>query len=153
LGRQRHGGGAQAVGGLRIMDYFWKLLLANRQLVVYCLIGATTTVLDFCTFTLLLKYLGSARYQLANAAGYGAGTVVSFAANAAFNFCTRDRLAARFLTFCGVAFLGWLLSANVLALLIGKLGCNAYFSKLLALFGVVLLQYNLNRRFTFRKSN
>lgn len=135
------------------MEFLQRILAAKRQLVFYCLIGATGTVMDFCTFTLLVKWLGRSHYQIANIGGYSAGTLLSFSANAWFNFCTRDRLARRFLTFCGVAFLGWALSASVLAWLIGKLGWNVFLAKLIALFGVLLLQYNLNRRFTFRKTN
>ena len=135
------------------MEFFLKVFAMKRQLVSYCLIGMAGTVTDFGTFSVLVKWLGHTHYQIANVAGYGAGTLLSFAANAWWNFCIRDRLAVRFLTFCGVAFLGWALSANLLALFIGKLGWNVFLSKFISLFGVLLLQYNLNRWFTFRKIN
>ena len=134
------------------MDFLQKIIAGNRQFLLYCVIGATGAGLDFCTFTLLVKTFGAAHYQAANAAGYGVGAIVSFTANAWLNFATRDRLAARFLAFCGVALLGWSVAAGLLALFIGKLGWNVYLAKFLTLFAVLLVQYNLNRWLAFRKT-
>ena len=133
------------------MDFLQKLFTARRQFIIYCLIGATGAGLDFCTYAALLKVWGADHYQLANAAGYGVGIIVSFTANAWLNFGTRDRLAVRFLAFCGAALLGWSVAAALLAVFIGKLGWNVYLAKFLTLFGVLLVQYNLNRWLAFRK--
>ena len=48
--------------------------------------------------------------------------------------------------------LGWLVSAGLLYLLIGIWGVNKYAAKLAALGVIVLLQYNLNRLVSFRKT-
>jgi putative flippase GtrA len=127
--------------------------MAKRQFVYYCLLGGVGATLDFCLFTLILKYFGPEHYQIANAGGYAAGTIFSFCANAWLTFETRDRLAARFLAFCTVSLLGWLMSANLLALLVGSFSLNVFLAKIATLFAVVVLQYNLNRRLTFRKPN
>ncbi len=136
---------------MNLVEFIQKQFARRRQFVFYCLIGAGGASLDFLTFSLLIKFSGSGHYQAANAAGCAVGTVFSFKTNAELNFSTRDRLAARFPAFCGVAVPGWALSANLLALLVGKFGLNVFLSKLAALFAVVLLQYHLNRRLTFRK--
>ncbi len=136
---------------MNLVEFIPKLIASRRQFIFYCLIGAGGASLDFLTFSILIKFFGSEHYQVANAAGYAVGTVFSFKTNAWLNFSTHDRLVARFLAFCGVAFLGWALSANLLALLVGKFGLNVFLSKLATLFAVVLLQYNLNRRLSFRK--
>jgi putative flippase GtrA len=117
------------------------------------MIGAVGAGVDFGVYTLIVVLTGAGHYQAANAAGYASGIVVSFTANATLNFCTRDRLAARFLTFCGTALLGWMTAALLLELLVGRMSWNVYVAKFATLTGVVLIQYSLNRRFTFRKIN
>lgn len=126
------------------------IVKARRQFVLYCIIGASGVTLDFLVYSLLV---GQARvnYEIANAAGYFCGTVLSFILNTLFNFKTRDWLAARFLSFCGVAFLGWISSAGILYVTVGELGWNKYLAKLGTITVIVLLQYNLNRLISFRK--
>lgn len=129
-----------------------KLLLQKKRFFLYCAIGASGATLDFLAYLLLLKCTGL-HYQAANAIGYTAGTALSFALNARYNFCIRDWLAVRFISFFGVALLGWLASAALLRLLVGQFQFDPYVSKLGTLLVVVLLQYNLNRLLSFRKAS
>ena len=124
-------------------------LLQNRQFLLYCVIGGCGTLLDFSLYSLLLKF-SALDYQAANAIGYASGTALSFALNARFNFRVADKIALRLACFSGVALLGWLTSAALLHLLVEQFAISKYFSKLAALFIVVILQYNLNRRLSFR---
>lgn len=126
-------------------------LLQKRQFLLYCLIGFSGVGLDFCIYSLLIK-TRLLDYQAANAVGYASGTLLSFVLNARFNFRVSDRISLRMLSFFGVAFLGWLASAATLGVLIGHLGWNKYLAKAATLFVVVVLQYNLNRLVSFRKS-
>ena len=128
-----------------------KLLLQQRHFFLYCAIGVAGATLDFCMYRLLL-HSGRLHYEAANAAGYASGTLLSFLLNARFNFVVTDKIALRLARFFGVSLLGWLVSAGVLLILIGGGGCNAYLAKLASLVVVVLLQYNLNRRFSFPKA-
>ena len=128
-------------------DFF----LRNRQFLLYCAIGASGVTLDFSVYSLMLKS-AALDYQAANAAGYAAGTLLSFFLNAHFNFKTRDWLALRLFSFCTVALLGYAASAGTLYLLVARLGLDKYLSKLVTLAVVVALQYNLNRLVSFRKS-
>ena len=123
----------------------------NRRFILYCVIGAGGVTLDFLVYALLLKtaVLG---YQAANAAGYSSGTLLSFFLNAHYNFKTRDWVALRLVSFGTVALLGWAASAGTLYLLVARLGLDKYLSKLVTLAVVVVLQYNLNRLISFRKS-
>jgi len=125
-------------------------LKTRRQFALYCLIGVSGVTLDFLVYSLLLKET-RLHYEVANAIGYSSGTVLSFLLNAHFNFKVRDWLAARFISFCTVAFLGWAASAGMLYLLIGCMEWNKYLAKLAAIGIVVLLQYNLNRLISFKK--
>jgi putative flippase GtrA len=126
-------------------------LLSKKQFLLYCVIGASGVTLDFGIYSLLVK-TKLLDYQAANAIGYASGTLLSFILNAKFNFRVTDKIALRLLSFFSVAFLGWLASAGLLHLLIGRLGFDKYLSKLATLVVVVLLQYNLNRLLSFRKT-
>ena len=126
-------------------------LLQRKQFLLYCLIGFSGVGLDFCVYSLLIK-TKLLDYQAANAVGYASGTLLSFVLNAKFNFRVQDKIALRLLSFFGVAFLGWLASAATLHVLIENFQCNKYLAKAATLFVVVLLQYNLNRLISFRKS-
>jgi len=91
-------------------------------------------------------------YQLANAIGYAAGTLVSFVLNARYNFRTYDKPLFRLASFGFVAFLGWAASAGILKLLVGHYRLNALLVYPIVILIVLLLQYNLNRLLSFRKS-
>jgi putative flippase GtrA len=127
-------------------------LCQNRQFLLYCVIGMSGTLLDFTVYSLLLKSR-LLDYQGANAIGYASGTLLSFTLNARFNFRVTDRMARRLICFFGVALVGWSISAWLLHELIHNWHYNKYLSKLGALVVVMLVQYNLNRWFSFRKSN
>ena len=128
------------------------LAACNRQFVLYCVIGASCASLDFLLYSFLVWL--EVHHQIANAIGYTSGTVLSFLLNARFNFRTRDWLTLRFLSFCSVAFLGWAASsAGILYATVDRLGWNKYLAKLATIVVVVLLQYNLNRLISFRKSS
>jgi len=125
-------------------------LLQKKQFLLYCVIGLSGTMLDFGVYSLLIKSK-LLDYQAANAVSYASGTLLSFILNARFNFCVNDKIGHRLACFFGVAFLGWTASALLLHVLVGVWGFNKYISKLVTLTVVVILQYNLNRRISFRK--
>lgn len=127
------------------------LLLQKKQFLLYCLIGFSGVGLDFCVYSLLIK-TRMLDYQAANAVGYASGTLLSFVLNAKFNFRVTDKIAMRLLSFFSVAFIGWLVSAAILHVLIENFSWDKYLAKAATLFVVVMLQYNLNRLVSFRKS-
>lgn len=127
------------------------LIFQNRQFLLYCVIGMSGTTLDFGVYSLLLKS-GLLEYQAANLIGYASGTMLSFILNARFNFRVTDRIAQRLVCFFGVALVGLTISAGLLHWLVEDCGLNKYLSKLATLFVIMLVQYNLNRWFSFRKT-
>ena len=108
-------------------------------------------MLDFGIYSFLIRsrFL---EYQAANAIGYASGTTLSFILNARFNFRVSDRIVQRLVCFFGVALIGWTISAGLLRLFIENYGFNKYLAKMITLVVVMLVQYNLNRWFSFRKS-
>jgi putative flippase GtrA len=129
-----------------------KILLQKKQFLLYCVIGASGVTLDFGIYSLLVK-TRLLDYQAANAVGYSSGTLLSFILNARFNFRVTDKIPLRLVSFFSIAFLGWLVSAGLLHLLIGRFNFDKYLSKFATLIVVVLLQYNLNRLLSFRKAS
>lgn len=118
---------------------------------LYCLIGGCGTVVTCFCYALCIRAV-HLNYQIANAIGYGAGTILSFALNARYNFRTHDKPFARLAYFLLVALLGWATAAGLLALLVGHFRLNALFAYAIVILAVLLLQYNLNRLFSFRKT-
>ncbi len=132
----------------RVID----LLRSRRTFVLYCAIGATGVGCDVLIYSLLLS-LGNTDYQWANAGGYLIGTIVSFILNARYNFKVRNRIAARFLLFGSTALLGYAISVVGLHLLVEYLRLDRYLAKVSTLAAVVLIQYNLNRLLSFRRTS
>jgi len=127
-------------------------LVQHRQFLLYCAIGCCGTALTCLTYTLLVKFAGL-HYQAANAIGYTSGTGLSFLLNSRYNFRVRDQQLRRFATFFGVALAGFAASAGLLRVLIGYYGLRIYSTYFIVIAVVVLVQYNLNRLLSFRKSN
>jgi putative flippase GtrA len=127
------------------------LLLQKRQFLIYCLIGFSGVGLHTIIYCCLVK-TNTLSIQPANAIGYASGTLLTFFLNTRYNFKTRDKTLVRLISFCSVAFLGWCVSAALLHLLVDKMAINKIFALFPAIFFVMLLQYNLNRLVSFRKS-
>jgi len=121
-----------------------------RQFIAYALCGGTGVLTDLSLYSLLVW--SGVGYQWANAAGYAAGTLVSFVLNRHFTFRTYDNTLRRFGLFLAAALTGYLVSSGLLWLLVEQLGVNVFIAKLLTLAVVLVLQFSLNRAITFRAS-
>lgn len=127
-------------------------LLQHKQFLLYCVIGGCGTALTCLMYAGLVKFAGL-DYQFANAIGYTAGTILSFVLNYWYNFQVTDQPFRRFAIFFAVALVGLAVSAGLLHVLVGHYKLNIYTTYLIVIFVVVLLQYNLNRLLSFRKTN
>jgi putative flippase GtrA len=121
----------------------------HRQFLLYCICGGTGVCTDYAVFLLLFQVAGLG-HQAANAAGYLAGTMMSFVLNRAITFNMRDQTGKRLALFLTTAGIGFLASAALLALLVDVLHVDARLAKILTLPMVVVLQFTLNKRFTFQ---
>jgi putative flippase GtrA len=120
------------------------------QFLLYCLCGGIGVSTDYAVYYAALKF--GAWYQAANVFGYVSGTVVSFFLNRKITFGVRDKMAHRLAMFLGVAAIGFSVSALMLWLLVDFVSVDAKIAKLFTLPVVVILQFSLNRRVTFRES-
>ena len=122
----------------------------QKQLVLYCAIGATGATLDFLGYAILTRVVGF-HYQLANVLSVSFGFINNFFWNCYFNFKTKDKVLRRLASFYSVGMFGWALSAACLWLFIEVMELNSLVAKLGTIFLVTGVQFCLNKFITFRK--
>ncbi|GAA4611466.1 GtrA family protein [Saccharopolyspora hordei] len=122
--------------------------LVSRTLLRYAVIGASGVLLDYLLFLLLFNVAGL-HEQLANAISTTAGITNNFLLNAWFNFRKRDRLLVRFLRFYAVGLTGIALTFLLLGVFSGWLGVDPNLVKAGSLPAVLLLQYTVNKKWSF----
>lgn len=121
------------------------------QFIRYLLCGGTGALTDYLLF--IAATAVGVHYQVANAAGYAAGTLISFFLNRTVTFKVRDRVGARLAMFGAVAGFGYAASAVALWALIDGAGLDAAIAKAATLPVVAVLQFSLNRWITFRTAS
>lgn len=121
----------------------------HEHFIKYGFIWLLSVSLDFLIYTFLIKYT-DINYQMANFISTSCGIINSFLLNLFFNFKTKDKILKRFISFYTIGFLGIIVSAISLYLLIVAFWFEKIFSKAITLVFVVLIQYILNKNITFK---
>jgi putative flippase GtrA len=121
-----------------------------RQFLTYAVCGAMGVALDFGVFTGLVH--AGLFYQIANVVSYACGTLLSFVLNRAVTFRVMDAPLRRLGMFFAVAAAGYLLSSLSLLAMVGWWRMDKLVAKAISIVVVVLTQYNLNSRVTFKKA-
>lgn len=125
------------------------LYVKFRDLILYGLIGALSSSLDFGVYTVLVKCL-SLNYLLANSISVVVGITTSFTLNRKYNFKVSDKTVRRFAIFMTVGLCGLVLSNLILFVCINTIHINELLSKLLSIALVVILQFMANKFITFK---
>ncbi len=120
----------------------------SREFILYALIGVSGVVLDMVLFAVLTEGLCWG-YQLANWVSTSAGITNNFLLNAFLNFKKRDALWGRYAKFYLVGCVGLALTALMLWVGVDVLQAPAVIVKAVSLVVVLLVQYGLNKRFSF----
>lgn len=125
----------------------YKGLILN--IIGYGMIGVLSAVIDFCVFTILIKFLNIDKF-LANIISMHVGMFVSFTLNTFVNFKKSDRLIKRFLSYYSIILCG--MGLSTLILWIGsKFISEETIVKLLSMIIVSGLQFIFNKIITYRK--
>ncbi|MDR3563140.1 MAG: GtrA family protein [Negativicutes bacterium] len=132
------------------MDEVRALYAKNEHFIKYSLIGCVGVSLDMVSFV-VLSHILFWPYQLANAASVSVGITNNFFFNAFFNFGTTDRLLKRYFRFYSVGMIGLVLSAGLLYIFIEMALLNKVLAKALCIVIVALVQFNLNKKYTFKE--
>lgn len=119
-----------------------------KHFVIYSLIGFSGVFLDLVMFYILYEKIGIG-HQLANVFSTSLGIGNNFLLNAFFNFKKTDDLFIRFIRFYAIGMVGLLATALFLYIMVDKLGFDATISKVVSVVGVVLLQFTLNKKYSF----
>jgi putative flippase GtrA len=119
----------------------------QRKLVLYALIGLFSASIDFLVFTILVKYFD---FFISNIMSVTFGITSSFILNRNLNFRLKDKTAMRALSLFIVVLTGMFLSTLILGLLILILPINILLLKIISAFFVVLMQFFMNKLFTFK---
>ncbi|MGJ8676119.1 MAG: GtrA family protein [Akkermansiaceae bacterium] len=127
------------------------LRLFTKELIIYGVIGITGVSLDFLIYGLLVKSFG-VDYQLANFISTSIGITHNFILNAFLNFKIKDRLLWRYLKFYAVGFTGMLIAAVLLHVMIEQMNYDELLSKALTIIVLFIIQYMLNKKFSFSSS-
>lgn len=123
--------------------------ILSGSLLRYAVIGVSGVCLDYLVFLLLFNAFGL-HPQIANMISTTVGIINNFGLNALLNFRKRDRIVVRFLRFYAVGLTGIALTVLLLKVFTEVLGIDANIVKGLSLPLVLLLQYSINRRWSFR---
>lgn len=127
------------------------LLGRHAQFLLYAIIGVGALVVDVSVFALLA--LGGGWHPLlAHTISTPTAAVVSFLANSFVNFKVTDRLLLRFVSFGVVTGIGYLVSTLIIWVCIDVLLLDPLLAKALSLPIVLVLQFTLNKRITFKTS-
>ncbi len=132
------------------MELIKKLYIKHEHFVKYSIIGCTWVVLDFCIYYILVNKF-SINYQIANFISISCGIINNFFLNLFLNFKTKNKVVLRFLSFYAVWFIGIVVTASLLHLLIENWWFDKNISKALTVIVIVILQYSLNKHISFRK--
>lgn len=125
------------------------ILLKHKQFFIYAFIGMSGALLDYLAFVVMLRFL-PIHYLIINFISTTLGISNNFFLNVRFNFKVRDRMFQRFASFYAVGMLGLAVASAMLYALIDLLHIPPSISKLLSIIVIVLLQYQLNKRISFK---
>ena len=126
-----------------------QLINSHRSFILYLIIGGGAVVIDVGVFWLLDAFT-NLNVIVSNSVSVFMAMIYSFFLNAHFNFRTTDGLFLRFIGFAVVTGIGFVVSSLALWLEVEVLGLPAVVSKILTLPLVLIVQFLLNSRFTFK---
>ncbi len=133
------------------MDSLLKFIKDKRNMIFYGIIGVSAVVVDMLFFAVFYNLLDIAPV-ISTVLSVTIATVYSFLLNLVYNFKSKDLIKKRFISFILVSTGGMIISAVSIDLLY-KIGIDPNLAKALSLPPIVILQYLLNKNFTFKESN
>ena len=125
-------------------------LLVTKQFIIYCMIGGFTSLTDTLVFYLLRKV--GVNLYIANFIGINVGITLSFLLNTFINFKMTDKLKQRAVKFFAVGYIGLCISFVIMHIGVKVLNQEELIVKLISIVLVAIIQFCLNKIFTYRKN-
>lgn len=119
-----------------------------KNLIQYFCIGVSAAAIDVVVFWFLYNIVDLSA-TLSTAISIAIATVWGFWLNAMFNFKVSDKLFRRLLSYSFVSFVGMVLSMILLFVFVDNLSFDGNLIKILSLPLIFVVQYTLNKTFTF----
>ncbi|WP_165024085.1 GtrA family protein [Dysgonomonas sp. ZJ279] len=136
--------GMVGVVGL-IIDMSIYYLLVNKFAVHYAFSPHISNLLGGNMSVLMLNIL------ISNIISQTLAVINNFVLNSYFTFKVTDNKIKRFFSFVGIACIGMVVSSVLLTLFIGVIGLNNMVAKVFAVLIVAMMQFVINKLFTFRE--
>jgi len=124
-------------------------LQKRRQFIIYSIIGVSGATLDFIIFLILFNKFHINK-NFATAISTTFGITNNFFWNIKFNFKVKDNLKKRFLSFYSIGIVGLFMTFAIFFIFVDKLHFNTNLIKLFSIVFVVIAQYSLNKRISFK---
>lgn len=121
-----------------------------RQLIIYGIIGVIGLFVDFGVYWLEVYQFGI-QVELANFISSSCGLINNFLWNSSLNFKVRDHLIRRFTKYYVVGQITTLFTTVCLYVFVTLLGQNKMVVKMIATLVATMLQFGVNKKFTFSK--
>ncbi len=125
------------------------LILKQKNLILYAVIGAISASIDFGVYSLLTHI--PLDYLLANVVSVHCGILCSFILNREFNFKVKDKVGHRFVRFYLIGLLGLAISSGLLYFTVNLCQMDSKPAKLGTIIIVALIQFVLNKFITFKR--
>jgi len=122
--------------------------ILHKEVILYIVIGFSGLFLDLLIFY-LMSDVAEMNYQFSNWVSTSMGITNNFLLNAFFNFKKKDRLWVRYARFYLIGCVGLALTAAILHVGVEYLGAPKLWTKCFAIFFVFVVQYTLNKKFSF----
>lgn len=129
-----------------MFDKYKKLF---KELFLYGIFGLFSASMDTVSFWLLSKI--GMFVLIANFISVNVGITISFFLNTYLNFRKTNLLRKRAVKFYGVGYIGLLLSSFIMWLGVDIMLIHKMYVKVISVFFVAVVQYLLNKFFTFGK--
>ncbi len=115
----------------------------------YCIIGVSGAVIDLTVFYVLVNFAGI-YFIIANIISSSLGIINNFLLNTHFNFKVKDKLKARFTKFTIVALIGIFFNTYMVSFFFVNMKIDLMISKMMALLIIAVIQFVINKRYTFK---
>lgn len=129
------------------------LLKKYREMIMYCIMGALTTVVYFGVYA-LFKYLGM-HYMPNSCVSWAAAVMFAFITNKYFVFRSmkNDHFVFEMVKFFGARGTTLLMDLGITWLMIEAIGVSEWPTKVTSQIVVMILNYLFSKLFVFRESN
>jgi putative flippase GtrA len=126
-----------------------RLIKVYRQFITYGFIGISAAITDITIFAILYNY-NILPEITSNILSTTISIIQSFILNTFFNFKKKDNLLKRFILFFLVCAVGLGASTLMLFVFSTQIGIDANIVKIISLPVVLVIQYTLNKKITFK---